>query len=539
MNNSFNILLNQAKKFPNLPGIYIFKNIDNQIIYIGKAKNLKKRIKSYFQKQQDLKSLSLTQNAINLEFIITESELQAMLLEAELIKANQPKFNILLKDGQPFLYIFFSQPSKILAAPQALSSRTPIRDPEIKIVRNKKEKGTYFGPFIDKTETRKVFNFLLHTFKLKLCNKKIDNGCLDFHLGLCAGACTKNFDKNAYISRLNLARKSLESGHKKFLNYLDQEIKNNNNLLNFEKSKELHEYKKAFVAVFKTLDEDYSYKKLAKNLTTKDIWILDKENKNLFIFEELNGAIKNKKIFKNLFGENFDHVEYINSYYQNFNANNTILINFDLKNNTKKLLQEFIRLWQHKTSTISIINPKDGHLLNLVKLAQIHAQEELKNQKTLSISLKQLLKLEKEPKTIDCFDISHTQGNFMVGSCIRFKDGQPDPKNFRHFKIKTLENQNDYAALQEIVSRRYKNIDNIPNLILIDGGKGQLSSIEKILPYAQIASLAKREETVFSKNIPNGKILNYQNYTAQVLIALRDYTHHFAINYHRKLNKFN
>ncbi|MBU4269278.1 excinuclease ABC subunit UvrC [Candidatus Dependentiae bacterium] len=521
MNNSFNILLNQAKKFPSSPGIYIFKNIDNQIIYIGKAKNLKKRIKSYFQKEQDLKSLSLTQNATSLEFIITKSELQAMLLEAELIKANQPKFNILLKDGQPFLYILFSQPSKKL--------------PEIKIVRNKKEKGTYFGPFIDKTETRKVYNFLLHTFRLKLCNKKIDNGCLDFHLGLCAGSCTNNFDKNAYITRLNLAKKSLESGHKKFLNYLNQEIKNNNNLLNFEKSKELHEYRKAFNIVFKTLDEDYSYKKIAKNLALKDIWILDTNTKNLIVFEELNGAIKRKKIFNIFLEHENSYIEYINSYYQNFNANNIILINFEIKNNEKILLEKFIKLWQHKTNNISIIKPNDGHLLSLVNLAQIHAQEELKNQKSLNISLKLLLKLEKDVNTIDCFDISHTQGNFMVGSCVRFKDGQPDYKNFRHFKIKTLDNQNDYAALQEIVSRRYKFSDNIPDLILIDGGKGQLSSIEKILPTAQIASLAKREETVFSKNIPNGKILNPQNYTAQVLIALRDYTHHFAISYHRKV----
>lgn len=514
MNNNFNILLNQAKKFPQNSGVYIFKDIDNNIIYIGKAKNLKSRIKSYFLKNSDLKSIKLTQCAYNLEYIITKSELQAMLLEAELIKANQPKFNILLKDGQPFLYILFTN--------------------QIKITRNKKEQGTYFGPFLDKTETRKVYDFLVRTFKLKICNKKIDNGCLDYHLGICSGSCRKDFDKEKYLKRLNLAKESLEKGHKKFLIFLDKEIKRNSDLLNYEKAKELLEYKKAFNTIFNTLNEDYSYKKIAKSLTHKDIWILDNILQKLFVFTEINSVIKNKKVFDLIFNNNI--LEYITSYYANFNANNNILVNFNIKNNDKKLLESFIQKYQNKNSKINIIEPKTGHLFNLIKLAQIHARELTKNQKSLSDSLKSLLKLDNAPETIDCFDISHKQGNFMVGSCIRFKNGTPDPTNFRHFKIKTLTEQDDYAALQEIVARRYKDLTQLPDLVLIDGGKGQLSSINKILPNAQVISLAKREETVFSKNLPNGKKLNNKIYAHQVLIALRDYAHHFAISYHRKIS---
>ncbi|MBD3272967.1 excinuclease ABC subunit C, partial [Candidatus Dependentiae bacterium] len=181
--------------------------------------------------------------------------------------------------------------------------------------------------------------------------------------------------------------------------------------------------------------------------------------------------------------------------------------------------------------------PIEGHLYNLINLAKIQMDQYFEKQKNLAVSLKQLLKLDIEPNTIDCFDISHKQGKFIVGSCVRFKNGEPDKQNFRHFKIKTINYSNDYACLQEIVKRRYKNPEYLPDLILIDGGKGQLNSIKKIIHNTQIASLAKKEETVFCSKIPFGKKLNIQNYAAQTLIALRDYTHHFAISYHRKISK--
>jgi excinuclease ABC subunit C len=563
MDNNFKDLKNQSKKLPSLPGVYLFKNIDNQILYIGKAKNLKNRITSYFQNNDNLKNLALLENSSKIEHIATKSELEAMLLEAELIKANQPKFNILLKDGQPFLYIMIPSNTKKL--------------PELKIVRNKKTKGTYFGPFLEKTSTRKVYNFLLKTFKLKLCSQKIENGCLDYHMGLCAGNCKPNFNEKNYLQRLELAKLSLQKGHSKFLKYLEAEILKNNTKLNFEKSKELYEYLKAFKIIFNNLDENYSFKNPNNSLITKDIWILSEDKKSLFLFKEKNTSLSKKQLFvfpfikkenktskinslpihstsqkiysfnaneynileKSKANSSINYIEYITSYYQNFNCANTILTNFDIKKDEKDLLEKFLKKFHKKDQPVNIIKPKDGHLYNLIKLAKINVDQYLEKQKDLATSLQNLFKLDKEIHTIDCFDISHKQGTFMVGSCVRFKDGQPDKKNFRHFKIKTVHQSDDYASLQEIVKRRYKNPQNIPDLVLIDGGKGQLNSVIKVLPNANIASLAKREETIFSQNIPLGKILNIQNYTSQVLIALRDYTHHFAISYHKKLSKFN
>lgn len=524
MDNFFKILQDQSKKLPNSPGVYLFKNLNNQILYIGKAKNLKKRIKSYFQNNTNLKNIALIKNSFKIEHIKTKSELEAMLLEAELIKANQPKFNILLKDGQPFLYILITSPSKKL--------------PELKIVRNKKAKGTYFGPFLEKTPTRKVYNFLIKTFRLKLCNKKIENGCLDYHMGLCAGNCKSNFDKNSYLERLELAKLALKKGHQKFLIHLQTEIENNNKLLNFEKSRELYEYLQAFKSVFKNLDENYSFKNPEKSLIAKDIWFLDKNKKTLFLFKEKNTSLSKKRIFTFLNNEE-NYIEYMTSYYQNFNCSNTILINFDIKKSEKELLEKFLKKFHKKDQPVNIIKPKDGHSYNLLKLAQINVEQYFEKQNNLAMSLQKLLKLDKEIHTIDCFDISHKQGTFMVGSCVRFKDGQADKKNFRHFKIKTVHQSDDYASLQEIVKRRYKNPQDIPDLILIDGGKGQLNSVIKILPNANIASLAKKEETIFSQKIPFGKTLDIQDYSSQILIALRDYTHHFAISYHKKLSKVN
>ena len=161
---------------------------------------------------------------------------------------------------------------------------------------------------------------------------------------------------------------------------------------------------------------------------------------------------------------------------------------------------------------------------------------ELNKHRNLAQSLKRMLKLSVAPNSIDCFDISHKQGTFLVGSCVRYVEGKPDKNKFRRFKIKTVHQNNDYACLREVVSRRYRDGQDFPDLILIDGGKGQLNAVQDIFPQIPFISLAKREETIFSKAFPEGKVLDQKAYAAQTLIALRDYTHHFAISYHRNLS---
>ena len=407
------------KLLPRLPGVYLFKNSHGQIIYIGKAKSIRARVSSYFNKHNaDQKVQALIGEYSFVEHIVTHTEIEAMILEAQLIQDYKPKFNILLKAGQPFVYILFTKGVM----------------PKIKFVRNKNLKGTYIGPFMHKRQAKKVFEYLIETFRLSICNKKIENGCLDYHLGRCAGSCKRDFDLQAYIFRLSLAQNALKNNHKKLLKDLNVQIQEHNKNLAFEKSKYLQQYIDNLDIILHTISAKF------------------RENK--FESEVFNAVTPIGKIYN--FAEDID-----------------------------KKLQYFLRL-------------------------------------------------KKPIRSIDCFDISHFQSNHLVGSCVRFTEGKPDKNKFRKFKIKTLIEQNDCAALQEIVSRRYKYKEDLPDLVLIDGGKGQLNAVTEKLSGVDCISLAKREETIFSRHFPKGIKLDIKDDVARLLIALRDYAHHFAVSYHRK-----
>lgn len=499
------------KSLPELPGVYIFRDIEENIIYVGKSKNIKNRVSSYFNKNENLKTKAIQEYASKIEYMITQNEVEALLLEAKLVKSYQPKFNVLLKNGEPYIYILFTKD-------------------EIKLSRDKKEQGQYFGPFIEKSDARRTFNFLINTFNLRLCNKKIPNGCLYYHIGKCAGSCKEDFDKKSYLSRLEIAKQVLKKEHKDFLEHIKNEIKKSNEELNFEKSKELNSYYQSCSKTFSSIKTKFS--KRESFLSFKQIWIQLKDSNSLFLFEEKNLAIKKKRIFILTSDEAYTKFK---SFYQSQDCPQGIITNFEINN--KKAFETFLKKWHKKTYPISIsCNPKEGHIRNLLSLAKIMAEKEISDQNSLSKDLKNLLKVNFLPKTIDCFDISHKQGLHMVGSCIRFLNGKPDKNNFRKFKIKTINTQDDYAALKEIVRRRYKNNNEIPDIVLIDGGKGQLSAVKDLFPEATFISLAKKEETIFSDKIPNGKKLNIKNYADQLLIAIRDYSHHFAISYHKNLS---
>lgn len=407
-----------ANTFPSASGIYFFKSKDNIIIYVGKANCIKTRIASYFQKNKaDWKINALLDEHITIEYLLTESETEALLLEARLIKEHQPKYNVLLKSGQPFLYILFTK--------QEL--------PVMKLVRNKKEKGTYFGPFLHKSSARKVLTFLQQTFQLILCNKSIENGCLNYHLGTCAGSCKKDFNKLEYIFRIQLAIDALKKDHASFIKKIKEKISDHNRQFEFEKAQHLNEYLLNIDRIFEIIKIRFNETKFAADM--------------LAITMPLNFT---------------QHAGQINRELQSF------------------------------------------------------------------------LKTEKPITSVDCFDISHFQSQFIVGSCVRFTNGKPDKNKFRRFKIKSITTQNDYAALQEIVRRRYKDAQDLPDVILIDGGKGQLNAVKHLIDGPLFISLAKREETIYGTMYPDGIKLDIQTSVGQFFIGLRDYAHHFAISYHKK-----
>lgn len=410
------------KSIPKLTGVYLFKDAQEAIIYIGKAKNLHDRVNSYFQKcNTDWKINQLINEYADVDYILTPTETESLLLEAELVQKYKPKFNVLLKEGQPFLYILF----------------TPHEVPTVELVRNKKKKGTYFGPFLQKAPARKTYQFLMHTFRLKLCNKKIELGCLDYHIGNCAGNCKPDFDIADYCFRVSLAKEALKNNQEDFIQSIKNQMCSYISVFAFEKAQRLNEYLQNVDIIFHTLNTHFSADKFAT-----DIFV---------------------------------------------------------------------------ASTPRPYAPQsDTHINN---------------------ELQQFFGFATPIRTIDCFDISHFQSSYLVGSCVRFTDGKPEKTHFRHFKIKTLTQQNDYAALQEIIQRRYKSKTDFPDIIVIDGGKGQLSAAYAVLPNAPIVSLAKKEEIMYGPQFPEGIHLDIHSNVGKLLIALRDYAHHFAISYHRLKRK--
>lgn len=512
-------VLQAIAQLPKTSGVYLFKDIQGIVVYVGKAKNLKARVSSYVKNiAYELKAQLILEVSTSLEYLETAHELEALVVEAKLIQSYQPRYNVLLKTGQPFLYLMIS------------NAQLPV----LSIVRNKQKKGTYFGPFVEKSAVRRMYNFLERTFKLMLCGKKVAGGCLNYHLGICAGSCKPDFDQEGYLERLRLAQQILEKGHKKFLQYLQAEIAENNKQLNFERSRELHQYVVAVGKIFDALD---AQSRVQKDIERKDVWLLSSDNTQLFVYQERGGVFKKRHGFAVTIVHSHDDIveivkECFLGFYRSFAPSALIIINIDLGADAQ-LYETFLTEQYALQLQVHIHSPQEGHLAAVMRMGMIHMQQELERKGSLALQLQKLFELSAPIHSIDCFDISHKQGTAMVGACIRFIDGKPAPDYFRKFEIKTVVGQDDYASLREVVMRRYRNKDELPDLVLIDGGKGQLSAVAGLIEGGEFASLAKREETVFSSRFPAGKVLKQELYVSQVLIALRDYTHHFAISYHR------
>lgn len=402
---------------PKSPGVYLFKDAQGTVLYIGKAVNLQARVNSYFTNYaRDWKIKALIDEYATIAHIITNTEHDALVLEAQLIQEYQPKYNRLLKEGNPFLYIRYTQKPH----------------PHFAIARTKSTKGIYFGPFVHKQDARKTLHFIMDTFKLYRCGKSMKHGCLLYHIGKCSGSCLPNFDEAAYNVRAALALHMLRNERDQFITTLKAEIQRASEALQFERAKHLHAYLQHVDTLFYTLNQYNSALLYAPDATTKLLTIAP-----------------------------------------------------------------------------PIVSP------------------------TLAAALQELVGAPKPIHSIDCFDISHFQSKSIVGSAVRFTNGVPDKNAFRRFIVRSLNQQNDYAALQEIVKRRYKKEADIPDLILIDGGVGQRNAALAVMPTALIASLAKREETLYCPAHPDGIILDLHTEEGKTLVALRDYTHHFAITYHR------
>ncbi|MGL4670087.1 MAG: excinuclease ABC subunit UvrC [Methanobacteriaceae archaeon] len=592
---------------PLKPGVYIMKDSNEEIIYVGKSKSLRKRVKSYFKAKYDSpKTYVLMKQFNSLEYIITDTEKEALILEANLIKKYKPRYNIRLKDDKRYPYIKITNETF----------------PRIVITRNITKNGQYYGPFTDVGSIRKSVKFLKSLFKLRTC-KNMNGPCLNSQIELCYGPCNNGISKKEYMKSIDKIDLFFQGKYKKIVRELEKEMKQAAKNEKFEKAAALRDQilaineimEKQFVDFVDNLDQDII--SLAKKddkavvvvLSIRDGKIVAKDD---FLMAGVKNQVNNEIIsaFIKQFYANTHHIprelvlvddvkdkelieewlsdikkeelsklkddsDELTNHTNNNGSNGTNTPNTttsDISNNSSSSISSSNNNnnnnntdynYEDNKNIIKVVIQvaEEGANLRLVRIATKNAEIIMNQKKQVEnalIDLKKYLKLEKLPRIIEGYDISNISGTNAVGSKVSFFDAKPNKKQYKRFKIKTP-GPDDYGMMRELIYRRFKNmiydnngenatknhntnnsIDNEPDLILIDGGKGQLNAVCNILDslnlgHIPVIGLAKEFEEVFLRDNPNPIIIPQNNPSLHLLQQVRDEAHRFAITYHRKL----
>lgn len=511
---------------PNKPGVYIMRDNTDTIIYIGKAKNLIKRVKSYFREKLDRpKTQILMSHFDSLEYIVTNSEKEALILEANLIKKHRPRYNVQLKDDKRYPYV------KI----------TDEEFPRLVITRNVTKNGVYFGPFTDVGSVKQTVKFLKSLFKIRTC-RNMNGPCLNSQIDLCYAPCDGKISKKEYSEIINKIDLFFQGKYSTIVNNLKKEMMEAASNEEFEKAAVIRDQissieeimEKQFVDL---VDDDLDQDVIAMAPNKNEVVVI--------IMPIRNGKIVGRDDFL-MSGSKYDSsseimFSFIQQYYgYNRHVPKQILLDEDI--DEKKLLEEWLS--DLRGNKVKIKVPQKGVKLRLVKMANKNAEiikHQKKKMENSLIELKKYLKLEKLPHIIEGYDISNISGKFAVGSKVSFKDAKPNKKMYKHFKMETP-GPNDFAMMEELLTRRLKMIDSDPepDLIVIDGGKGQLNMacgvLDKLnLTHIPIIGLAKEFEEIYIPNSKHPIIIPKNNRALHLLQQVRDESHRFAITYHRKL----
>ena len=515
---------------PNKPGVYIMRDASDTIIYIGKAKNLIKRVKSYFREKLDRpKTQILMSHFDSLEYIVTNSEKEALILEATLIKKYRPRYNVQLKDDKRYPYV------KI----------TDEKFPRLLITRNVTKNGIYYGPFTDVGSVKQTVKFLKSLFKIRTC-RNMNGPCLNSQIDLCYAPCNDGITEKEYSEIINKIDLFFQGKYSTIVKNLKREMM---------EAAENEEYEKAAVIRDQIASIEEIMEKQFVDLVDDDldqdvIAISQGDDEVVVIIMPIrNGKIVGRDDFL-MSASQYDSPSeimfaFIQQYYgYNRHVPKQILLDEDI--GEKQLLEEWLS--DLRGNKVSIKVPQKGVKLRLVKMARKNAdiiKHQKKKMESALIELKKYLKLERIPHVIEGYDISNISGKFAVGSKVSFKDGKPNKKMYKHFKMETP-GPNDFAMMEELLTRRLKMIDRDPepDLIVIDGGKGQLGMaygvLEKLnLTHIPIIGLAKEFEEVFTPHSSRPIIIPKNNTALYLLQQVRDESHRFAITYHRKLRSKN
>ena len=514
---------------PTDPGIYLMKDSDEKIIYIGKAKNLKKRVKSYFLKNQNYKTQKLVQNISDIEFILTDNESEAFLLESNMIKKYRPRFNIELKDQQRYTYLRISDEKY----PRLLVAR---RTRDGKFL----GKGKTFGPFTQGSSKLLTIGALRKAFQIRICKTLPKKVCLEYHLGNCEGPCEFKDAQDRYPKHVAALEEVLKGKNqtKIFTKKLEEEMHQAAKLQQFERAKDIRDTLIRLGSLQTKQKMEY-----VKNSDEEYVGIgIQEQSATVMNFRMINGVIRDSdKFFFDLIGDN-SFSNFLYQYYSTHKIPKHIIVNKLPEN--QKLLESLLS--EQAGFSVKISTPTKGKKKDIMNLI-------LKNIKLIHtkggdpglVELKDILHLPVIPNVIECFDISNHGEDFAVGSMAQFVNGKPNKSGYRKFKIKTVSGRDDFAMISEVIKRRYYRLleenSELPDLIVIDGGKGQLGaaikSLESLGLKLPCISLAKENEEVYLPKTKHPVIIEKSKSSLQILQHARDETHRFGVAYNRTIRK--
>lgn len=529
---------NLVKSLPDNPGVYQYYDVEGKIIYVGKAKNLKKRVSSYFNKDQSEngKTQILVKKIVDIKFIIVDTELDALLLENNLIKKYQPRYNVLLKDDKTYPWICI----KNERFPRVFTTRNIVKDGSV-----------YFGPYASVKVMHTVLDLVKQLFKLRNCNLNLSEEnikakkfkvCLEYHIGNCKAPCIANESEDDYNQTISNIKDIIKGNISNVSKHLKILLNQHVEKLEFEKA---HIIKEKIDALEKFQSKSTV---VSPTITNVDVFSITSDEKTAYVnfLKVVNGSI--------IQGHTIELKKKLDESNQELLALSIV----DLRERFHSDAKEVIVPFEIETEFpgIEFTIPQRGDKKHLLELSErnveYYKREKIKQEslvdperhtKRILEQMKKDLRLTEEPRHIECFDNSNFQGAYPVAAMTVFKDCKPSKKDYRHFNIKTVEGPDDFASMEEIIYRRYKRVQeenqSMPQLIVIDGGKGQLSaaleSLDKLGLRGKVAiiGIAKKLEEIYFPGDSIPLYLDKRSESLKIIQQIRDEAHRFGITHHR------
>ena len=525
-------LKKKAQSLPQKAGIYFFKTQTGEVIYIGKARSLRSRVKSYFQQTSEAKIKKILSETWDIDFILTDSTKEAAFLENNFIRQHQPKYNLRLKDDKSFPYL-----------------KMTLREgfPSLTLTRRVEDDGAkYYGPYSPAHRARQTSHLIAKYFGVRTCQEAVPGKrkrpCLDYDLKLCSAPCVSYISEQDYRKSVDNARLFLEGKTEKLLRALKKKMHEAAASQKFEQAAHWRD-------LIHTIEEIKQRPKLISvRKENIDIFGFTRENENVavYVFYMRSGKVIESEELYFPEKEEAKNTEVLYSCLRNFYTNREDIPDKILLPFSPERKEELSRiLLNKKRKKVEILTPLKGKYKKLVDLARTNA-EILMRKKSEALSpleeMKKIFKLKILPVRIEGYDISNTGGDESVGSLVVFENGLPQKNDYRKYKIKSVEGPNDVASLQEVIRRRYTRLLQekaaFPDLILVDGGKGQLNAARTVLKkmglgHLPVVSLAKKEEIIFTPSHKNGMRMEKTSPVLMLFQRIRDESHRFALSFHR------